>query len=101
VFIFDSKQITKFENLDFAPLEFAACSPRSSAFLRKYSLTDGRRIESSTKHQNPFQVWRRGSREKNKIRLSPQLCVTAPYVEYHATMELYSDKFHIDIPNVV
>jgi hypothetical protein len=40
--------MTKFEFLDFASLEFAACSVRSSEFLRKYSAADGRRIESST-----------------------------------------------------
>jgi hypothetical protein len=50
--------------LDFASLGFAACSLRSSEFLRKHSLIDGRRIESSTKRKNPFQVWRRDSQEK-------------------------------------
>jgi hypothetical protein len=42
------EKMTKFEILDFASLEFAACSLRNSEFLRNYSLTYGRRIESST-----------------------------------------------------
>jgi hypothetical protein len=64
---------TKFEILDFAFPELAACSLQSSEFVRKCSLTDGYKTESPTKRKTPFQAWRRGSREKLKISKGHQL----------------------------
>jgi hypothetical protein len=72
-FSFLIEKKTKFEILDFAFPEFAACSLQSSEFVRKCSFTDGYKIESPTKRKKPFQVWRRGSREKIKISKGPQL----------------------------
>jgi hypothetical protein len=43
------KEMTKFEILDFACPEFAACSPQCSELVRKCSIADGCKMEASTK----------------------------------------------------
>jgi hypothetical protein len=47
--------MTKFKILDFALPEFAACPLQNSEFVRKCSLTDGCKIESSTMRKKTFQ----------------------------------------------
>jgi hypothetical protein len=65
-FIFDSKQMTKFEILGLASLELAAFISYEAPSFSGNIVTDGRRIESSSKRKNPLQVWRRLSRAKIK-----------------------------------
>jgi hypothetical protein len=59
--------MAKFEILDFAFPEFVTCSLRGSEFIRKCCLTDGCKIESSSKGKNLFKFGN-GVPEKNKTK---------------------------------